>query len=180
MSRLEEKRNACRIVVRNPLSKCSPERPRKRSEGNNSVGLSVIGFHYRMSLNLDQGLVSWPALRLADVELLNAASSSFTAFLMRVYVIKHWRFPKTTGSEGSLEWQRNLRIKEQPLISLVHLAMVNGDVGVNIQELLVTRRSLCLHTHTHTHTHITAFYCFFSRNVNFNRLVTVPLWLLYK
>jgi hypothetical protein len=33
-----------------------------------------------MLLNLDQGLVSWPALGLADVELLNAATSSFTAF----------------------------------------------------------------------------------------------------
>lgn len=67
------------------------------------MGLRVIGFHCRMSLNLDQGLVSWPALGLADVEPLNAATSSFTAFLMRVYVIKHCRFPKTKGSEGSLE-----------------------------------------------------------------------------
>lgn len=88
MSRLEEKRNACKIVVRNPLGKCSPERPRKRSEDKN-VGLRVIGFHCRMSLNIDQGLVSWPSMGLADVEPLNAATSSFTAFLMRVYVIKH-------------------------------------------------------------------------------------------
>lgn len=80
MSRLEEKRNACRIVVRNPLGKCTPERSRKRSEDDNNVGLRVIGFCCRMLLNLDQGLVSWPALGLADVELLNAATSSFTAF----------------------------------------------------------------------------------------------------
>ena len=57
MSRLEEKRNACRIVVINSLGKCTPERPRKRSEGNSNVGLRVIGFHSRMLLNLDQGLV---------------------------------------------------------------------------------------------------------------------------
>lgn len=80
MSRLEEKRNACRIVVRNPLCKCTPERPRKRSEDNNNVGLRVTGFHCRLLLNLDQGRVSWPALGLADVEPLNAATSTFTAF----------------------------------------------------------------------------------------------------
>jgi hypothetical protein len=80
MYRLGEKRNACRIVVRNPLGKCTPERPRKRSEDNNNVGLRVIGFHCRMLLNLGQGLVSWPALGVADVEHLNAATSSFTAF----------------------------------------------------------------------------------------------------
>jgi hypothetical protein len=80
MSRLEEKRNACRIVVRNPLGKCTPERPRKGSEDNNNVGLKVIGFRCRMLLSLDQGRVSWPALRLADVELLNATTISFTAF----------------------------------------------------------------------------------------------------
>ena len=114
----------------------------------NNVGLWVVAFHCRMSLNLDQGLVSWPTLGLADVEPLNAATSSFTAFLTRVYVIKHWQFPETKGSEGSLEWQRYLRIEKQPLVLLVPLAMVSGDKGVNIQELLVTRRSLCLHTHT--------------------------------
>jgi hypothetical protein len=80
MSGLEEKRNACRIVVRNPLDKCTPERPRKRSEDNNNVGLRVIGYLRRMLFNLDQGLVLWPALGLADVELLNAATGSFTAF----------------------------------------------------------------------------------------------------
>jgi hypothetical protein len=42
-----------------------------------------------MLLNLDQGLVSWPALGLADVEPLTAATGSFAAFEMCVYVIKH-------------------------------------------------------------------------------------------
>jgi hypothetical protein len=80
MSRLEEKRNGCRTVVRIPLGKCTPERPRKRSEDASNVGLREIGFHCRRLLNLDQGLASWPALGLTDVELLSATTSSFTAF----------------------------------------------------------------------------------------------------
>ena len=67
-------------MVRNPLGKCTPERPRKRWEDNNNMGLRATGFHCRMLLNLDQGLVSWPALGLADVEPLNAGTSPFTAF----------------------------------------------------------------------------------------------------
>jgi hypothetical protein len=57
------------MVVGKPLDKCPPERPRKKPEDNNNVGLREIGFYGRRLLNVDQGLVSWPALELTDVEL---------------------------------------------------------------------------------------------------------------
>ena len=72
---IEEKRNACKMVVGKPHGKCPFEGPWKGLErnnnnnNNNNVGLREIGFHGRRSLNLDQGLVSWLALELADVEL---------------------------------------------------------------------------------------------------------------
>lgn len=53
-------------------------RPRKRSEDNDNVGLGETGFDCRL-LNVDQGLVSWPALGQLDVETFSAATRSFTA-----------------------------------------------------------------------------------------------------
>jgi hypothetical protein len=37
------------------------------------VGLGGIGFHYRRFLNVDQGLVSWPALGQTDFVPFSAA-----------------------------------------------------------------------------------------------------------
>jgi hypothetical protein len=80
MSRLEEKINACKMVVGKPHDKCVQERRRKISRGNNNVGLREIGFYGRRLLNVEQGFISWSALEFDDVELLSVTNNSFTTF----------------------------------------------------------------------------------------------------